>query len=492
MRWIDEGGRAALVRMLLVALTVATLRLPAPSAEEKRLTVYAPEHTYVVAIEQREGSDWVNLYDVLSPLGETTSRIEGHRWRVRFNRVNAEFDDRRQQARIGPFRVELAAPPRLEGDRGLVPYASISALAAHFLEKRVDFHAASHRMLIGEVGIRFTATAKKTDPPVVVLNFSAPVNPTISTEAGTLRMTFRRQPVVSYSEHFSFENNLIPGATYTEAGGTAELTMTGTAPLMASFSDGGRTITISTAPGGEVAAATAPAATPAPAAGVENPMAPATTTTPAATPASTPPSGTIAPARPKYLVVIDASHGGDERGAALTEDLAEKDVNLAMAYRLRSELQNRGITCFLVREGDSTVPLDQRAAIANESRAAVFISLHADMVGTGVRVYTSLLPASDPHPSSFLPWDAAQRPYQASSRLLADTVLGELDKQQIPAAMLPAPLRPLNNVAATAIAVELAPQKPDIHSLTAKYEQTVAAAVANAVATARPRLEAAR
>ena len=479
------------VRALLVAVTVATLLLPAPSAEEKRLTVYAPEHSYVVAIEPREGSDWVSLYDVLAPLGETTSRVEGHRWRLRFNRVNAEFDDRRQQARIGAFRVDLAAPPRLEGDRGLVPYASISALAAHFLEKRVDFHAASHRLLIGDVGIRFTATVKKGETSVVVLSFSAPVNPTISTEAGTLRMTFRRQPVVSYSEHFSFDNNLIPSATYTESGGTAELTMTGTAPLMASFGEGGKTITISPAPGGEVTAAAAPAATPPPAAGVENPNPPATTTAPAATTASTP-ATTTAAARPKYLVVIDASHGGDERGAALSEDLAEKDVNLAMAYRLRSELQNRGITCFMVREGDSTVPLDQRAAIANESRAAVFISLHADMVGTGVRVYTSLLPASDTHPSSFLPWDSAQRPFQSSSRMLADTVLGELDKQQIPAAMLPAPLRPLNNIAATAIAVELAPQKPDIHSLTAKYEQAVASAVANAVATARPKLEAAR
>jgi N-acetylmuramoyl-L-alanine amidase len=346
-------------------------------------------------------------------------------------------------------------------------------------------------MLIGDVGIRFTATVKKSDPPVVVLSFSEPVNPTISTDAGTLRMTFRRQPVVSYSERFTFENNLIPSATYTESGGTAELTMTGTAPLMASFSDGGKTITISPAPGGEVAAASATAPASAAPAGVENPATP-TTTAPAPTTAVAVSPGTPTPVRPKYLVVIDASHGGDERGAALTEDLAEKDVNLAMAYRLRSELQNRGITCFMVREGDSTVGLDQRAAIANESRAAVFISLHADMVGTGVRVYTSLLPASDPQPSPFLPWDAAQRPFQASSRLLADTVLGELDKQQIPAAMLPAPLRPLNNVAATAIAVELAPQKPDIHSLTAKYEQAVAAAVANAIATARPKLEAAR
>jgi len=54
-----------------------------------------------------------------------------------------------------------------------------------------------------------------------------------------------------------------------------------------------------------------------------------------------------------------------------------------------------------------------------------------------------------------------------------------------------APVRPLNNIAAAAIAIEIAPQADTVESISdAKYQQVMAAAVAAGIASARNRLEA--
>lgn len=484
MRW-TKGNPG--LRLLFPGVVLGTLLLlaAAPPSEEKRLFVYSPQTDYTVRIDEVNGAEYASLFDVLRPLGEATSSIAGHKWKLRFNKINAEFDDRRPRARVGNLKVDLPTPPVFQGTRGLVPFAALPTLVSQFLDMHVSFHAAGRRLLIGDVEIRFTATLKKTDPPSVALHFTGPVNPTISTGGGELRMVFRHQPVVSLSETFHFDTDAIASANYSESTGVPEITVRGARPLMATFSDAGKTITITAAPSSEAAAPTTP-----PAAAPESSAA---TTAPPPTPAPSAPgiSGVVS-AKPRYLVVIDAAHGGDERGAALTDSLAEKDVTLAVAYKLRTELQNRGINTFLVREGDTAVALDQRAAIANESRAAVYVSVHADVMGTGVHVYTSLLPAAENTSGPFLPWDDAQAPFQPASRMLANAVLNELDNRQITSLMQPAPLRPLNNVAAAAIAVELAPPKPDVNSLTASYEQSVASAVATAIVNVRSNLERAR
>ena len=82
-----------------------------------------------------------------------------------------------------------------------------------------------------------------------LLNFSAPVNPTISTEPGKLRMVFKRDPVVSPgSQSISFDNKVITQASYSENNGDAELDVAANQPLMASFSNNRRTIVVSAVP----------------------------------------------------------------------------------------------------------------------------------------------------------------------------------------------------------------------------------------------------
>src|SRR5258708_2330632 len=112
-----------------------------------------------------------------------------------------------------------------------------------------------------------------------------------------------------------------------------------------------------------------------------------------AAPAPVAPPAVPAPAEKPVLILIDPAHGGSDPGALLTPSVSEKEVTLAVARRLREELTARGILCQLLRDNDSTLSTDQRAAIANASGPALYIGLHASSLGSGVRVFTALLPA---------------------------------------------------------------------------------------------------
>lgn len=95
------------------------------------------------------------------------------------------------------------------------------------------------------------------------------------------------------------------------------------------------------------------------------------------------PSSTAAPralpAGGPRTVVIDPGHGGADQGAKGPGGLLEKDVALGLARKLRAAIVNNlGLQVFLTREGDVDLSLDQRTAIANNYKADLFISIHAN------------------------------------------------------------------------------------------------------------------
>ena len=75
-------------------------------------------------------------------------------------------------------------------------------------------------------------------------------------------------------------------------------------------------------------------------------------------------------------VAIDAGHGGTNHGASSADGISEKFLTLDIARRLRIEMQARGFQTVMTRDGDETVSLQQRAAIANAGDADVFVSVH--------------------------------------------------------------------------------------------------------------------
>ncbi len=78
-------------------------------------------------------------------------------------------------------------------------------------------------------------------------------------------------------------------------------------------------------------------------------------------------------------VVIDAGHGGHDDGTIGPHGVLEKDVVLDVALRLATLVQSRmGAEVILTRSDDTFIPLHERTAIANEHKADLFLSIHAN------------------------------------------------------------------------------------------------------------------
>lgn len=82
---------------------------------------------------------------------------------------------------------------------------------------------------------------------------------------------------------------------------------------------------------------------------------------------------------PKLRIVIDAGHGGWDLGTVGRRGLLEKDLVLEVAQRLGKLLESRlGAEIIYTRQDDNYIPLDERAGIANQSQADLFVSVHAN------------------------------------------------------------------------------------------------------------------
>ena len=100
---------------------------------------------------------------------------------------------------------------------------------------------------------------------------------------------------------------------------------------------------------------------------------------PAKTRSDAPPSLTRALGLKLGRVVIDAGHGGHDAGTHGPSGLLEKDVVLDVALRLGALLNDRlGTEVVYTRMDDTYIPLEQRTQIANEHRADLFLSIHAN------------------------------------------------------------------------------------------------------------------
>jgi N-acetylmuramoyl-L-alanine amidase len=82
------------------------------------------------------------------------------------------------------------------------------------------------------------------------------------------------------------------------------------------------------------------------------------------------------PAFAVRTVVIDAGHGGHDRGGGPGQRIPEKPYTLDVAQRLRRILSDAGYRTVMTRDGDYFVGLGQRCAVGNSQRDSILISIH--------------------------------------------------------------------------------------------------------------------
>jgi N-acetylmuramoyl-L-alanine amidase len=190
------------------------------------------------------------------------------------------------------------------------------------------------------------------------------------------------------------------------------------------------------------------------------------------------------PAPSRFVVVLDAAHGGDDSGAHLASSQFEKDANLTLSVRLRSLLAARGIAVITTRETDITVDPDRRAEIANHANAAVCLSLHATESGSGVHLFASSLEPAPP--TRFMAWKTAQAGWVSKTLALAGSVNSALTQAGFNVTLGRIPLPGIESMTCPALAVEVAPQRDSDRNITSEpdnpdYQARVAGALAAAI-----------
>ncbi len=124
------------------------------------------------------------------------------------------------------------------------------------------------------------------------------------------------------------------------------------------------------------------------------------------------------------LVVLDPGHGGEDLGARGPGGESEKEITLAVARATAARLQAAGVTARLTREGDETVSLTDRTALANRLQATVFLSIHVNASPArgahGAETYYMSVDASDPQAAQAAARENASAPPDTLQLILWD------------------------------------------------------------------------
>ncbi len=162
------------------------------------------------------------------------------------------------------------------------------------------------------------------------------------------------------------------------------------------------------------------------------------------------------PAPARFVVVLDAAHGGDDSGAHL-DGAPEKAFTLAFGVRLRSLLAARGFAVVTTRDSDAGVDPNRRADIADHANSQACLSLHAATSGSGVHLFvSSLAPVQGAH---FLPWKTAQAAWVMRSVSLAGVINSALSHANVPVSLGRTALPAIDSMTCPAVAIEIAPDR---------------------------------
>jgi N-acetylmuramoyl-L-alanine amidase len=193
-----------------------------------------------------------------------------------------------------------------------------------------------------------------------------------------------------------------------------------------------------------------------------------------------------APSAPaaRFVVVLDAAHGGDDPGGRLSNGQPEKAFTLALSVRLRSLLAARGMQVVTTRESDTAVDLNRRAEIANHANAQACLSLHASESGSGVHLFTSSLAPAQP--VRFAAWKTAQSAWVPRSLALTGVLNSALMHAGISVTLGRTTLLAVDSMTCPAIAIEIAPERGPGQTVKAGlddpgYQAQVAEALAAAI-----------
>ena len=262
--------------------------------------------------------------------------------------------------------VSLPAAPVRDGRRWLVPVEFVSRALSGIYDSKLDVRKNSRLVLVGDVRVpRVAVREEPVGAQVRVTMEMAPRTPHTITQDGTRLLVRFEADALDASLPALTPHGVLQAVRLADPSATIVLEL---GPKFGAF----RASLTPHDPNAELIIDLLPAAPE------------ALFPTPKPQPALLPPPGVPVPVPalpPPALrtVVLDPGHGGDEKGATGAGGTVEKDVTLAIARRLKAILEARlGLRVLLTRDGDETVALDDRAALANTNKGELFVSIHAN------------------------------------------------------------------------------------------------------------------
>ena len=362
--------------------------------------------------------------------------------------------------------ISLPAPPARAGRRWLVPVEFISRALAPIADTPIDFRKPSRLLILGglrvpRVVVRHESTATTAR---LIVDATPPANSTVAQENEHLTIRFDADALDLQIPALppAAATSIIQGIRSVDALtiGVDVAPRTVARSIAQPVDNTMRTVIDLTAAQTETGAAPPPSAAPA--------LAP---------PLDLPPSfGQPAGIR---TVAIDPGHGGNDQGAVGGGGTKEKDLTLAVARRLKVTLEARlGVRVLMTRDDDRDVPSDDRTALANNNKADLFVSLHANAsmrkTAAGATIYSAAFDEDASKSASgnaervpafggglrdieMVPWDLAQTHHLEKSTAFAALLEDQL-KDRVPLAARAAdraPLRVLESANMPAVLVEL-------------------------------------
>jgi N-acetylmuramoyl-L-alanine amidase len=369
--------------------------------------------------------------------------------------------------------VSLPTPILQQGRRWLAPVEFLQSALAPIYDQRIQVRRAARLIILGDLRVpRVTARIDSPGPPTRVTFEVAPPTGITATQEGqrvVVRVDADALELALPVGGGGVVQQIRPG----EQGNTVVLSLDGGVSSMravpASPNNNLARLIIDLQGGGAAtpdSADASPAPRPAP-----PPAAPVDLTE------------ILGPRKTGLIVVIDPGHGGADTGARGRGGATEKQIALDVARRLKALLEMRmSARVVLTRTDDTAVDFDTRAAVANQSRGDLFISLHLNAAPSpdvsGTEVYylqsdreleltrteaaktTVAVPVAGggTRPIEVIPWDLAQARYIDSSGKLAaffsESLAARMSGSTAPVRRVP--LRMLKGVNMPAVLVEMA------------------------------------
>jgi N-acetylmuramoyl-L-alanine amidase len=455
--------------VLLVALVV---RLGGQGGQNApALSLISREARRAIPLIVSNEQEFIGL-DELATTFQLAVREESGAATVSYKGRTIVFSPDQTIASVAGRMISLPARPVRVGGRLAVPVDFISRAIAPIYDQRIELRRASHLLIVGDVRVPRVTITPEPLPVGIRLTIDAAPQTTsaLTRDADQLIIRFDADAIDVAIPPLQ-PQPLIQAIRRVDAA-TLAIDL---GPRFASYRsttqavDAAMRLTVELLPPPSETTTTSPAAPTAPAPPATAPV-PAP---PAELPTFAPPGSAI------RTVTLDPGHGGTDTGTRGAGGLMEKTVTLTVARRVKASLEARlGLRVLLTREDDHDLPFDARTAVANNNKADLFISLHANAAfrptASGASVLVASFPDEGQVRQSLEPqrvpvfggglrdielvlWNQAQIRYVDQSSLFART-LEEQFQNRVPLDTRPTdrvPLRVLASANMPAVVVEL-------------------------------------